>query len=450
MKKFTSLVFVLLFTILAGCSQKSGNEPNGGVAAVVNGVEITKRQVEYLYQRSANPNMSPEESANLKRRILSDLIRLELLADKAKEMKLDNNPDYSMALYIAQKNVQAGLAEKKLAGNQSPVSPDQAESVVQNAPQLFAGRKLYIFEEVIFPGVNMPLLESLDAMATNGAPLSRLLDELKAKKKPFNNSLKALTSEQLPAPVLTVLNKLKPNTPQVVRSGEQASVILVLHDAIPAPLDGVPARRAAAAMIEANQRNQSLSKAMREMLDNAKITYYDEYAKTANGDSKLSALPVPDTEKVTRNLYKKIIFGSGLSASFILAIMMLTAVMRTFYSMSWLPKLWPGSTSAAEQTSQYDIRHTTTLSRRLYLFALMLLVAAIIILELLLVWDKLAILVLLAHIGGGIIVGVFASRLLNAGIARGWSRKTYTIIASLLTFLILVSVVLTIKTSSLL
>ncbi|RXK88927.1 peptidyl-prolyl cis-trans isomerase, EpsD family [Chlorobaculum sp. 24CR] len=449
MKKVTSLFFVLLFTILAGCSQKSGNEPNGGVAAVVNGVEITKRQVEYLYQRSANPNMNAEESANLKRRILADLIRLELLAGKAKEMKLDNNPDYSMALYTAQKNVLAGLAEKKLAGSQSPTSPDQAESVVQNAPQLFAGRKLYIFEEVVFPGVNMPLLESLDAMANNGAPLSRLLDELKAKKKPFNKTLKALTSEQLPSPVLTVLNKLQPNTPQVVRSGDKISVILVLHDAIPAPLDGVPARKAAGAMIEANQRNQSLSKAMREMLDNAKITYYDEYAKTADGNSKLSALPVPDTEKVTRNLYKKIIFGSGLSASFILAVMMLTAFMRTFYSMLWLPKLWPGSTSSAEQTAKYDIRHTATLSRQIYLFALMLLIAVVIIFELLLVWDKLAIPVLLAHIAGGIIVGVFASRLLNAGIARAWSRKTYMFIASLLALLILVDIIATIKLSAL-
>ncbi|AAM71948.1 MAG TPA: peptidyl-prolyl cis-trans isomerase, EpsD family [Chlorobaculum sp.] len=449
MKKITSLFFVLLFAILVGCSEKSAQESNSGVAAVVNGVEITNRQIDYFYQRTAMPGMSAEDSANLKRRILSDLIRIELLAGKAKEMKLDNNPDYSMALYAAQKNVLAGLAERKLAGNQAPVTPDQAESVVQNAPQLFAGRKLYVFEEVIFPGVDMPLLESLDAMATNGAPLSGLLDELKAKKKPFNSSLKALTSEQLPAPILAVLNKLKPNTPQVVRSGDKVSVILVLHDAIPAPLEGDPARRAAAAMIEANQRNQALSKAMQELLDNAKITYYNEYAKTADGKDKLSALPVPDANKATRELYKKIILGSGLTASFTLTIMMLTAVMRTFYSMLWLPRLWPGSANDAERTATFDIRHTTPLSRQIYLFALLLLIAVVIIFELVLVWSKLAILAMLAYIAGGIIVGVFASYLLNVGISRGWSRKTYMLIASFIAFLILVCVVLTIKMSSL-
>lgn len=39
--------------------------------------------------------------------------------------------------------------------------------------------------------------------------------------------------------------------------------------------------------------------------------------------------------------------------------MMLTAVMRTFYSMLWLPRLWPGSANDAERTATFDIRHTT-------------------------------------------------------------------------------------------
>gem|GEM_PF-1604676 len=449
MKKVTSLFFILLLTFIAGCSHQTAKDSDSDVAAVVNGIEITKRQVEYLYQRAAKPGMSVEQSANLKRQILSELVHTELLAGKAKTMDLDDTPDYAMALYTAQKNVLAGLAEKKLAGNQSPASPDQAQSVVLNTPQLFAGRKLFVYEEVLFPGVDMPLLKTLDAMAVGGAPLGRLLDELKAKKIPAKKTLIALTSEKIPPPVLSVLSQIKPNTPQVIANkGGKVSMILLLRNAYPTPLEGAPAKRAAMEMIAANQRNAAMSKAMSELLDNAKITYHGEYAKTADGESKLSALPVPDTKKAAKDLSNKIILGSGLSASFILAVMMFTAVMRTFYSMIWQPRLWPGSGNPADQLPHYDIRHTATLSRRLYLFAVMLLIAAVLLFEILLLWNKLTILVLLAWIAGGVVAGVIASRLLNIGIAQEWTRTTYAVIASVLAFCILVGAVLTIKVSS--
>jgi len=78
-----------------------------------------------------------------------------------------------------------------------------------------------------------------------------------------------------------------------------------------------------------------------------------------------------------------------------------------------------------------------------------LLIAAVLILEVLFLWNKLPILAILACFAGGIIAGVIASRLLNVGIVRGWSRKTYTIIASLLALMTLVDALATIKMSSL-
>lgn len=450
MKKVTPLFAILMFIILAGCSHEPPKGSDSGVVAVVNGVEITRQQVEYLYQRSAVPGVSKEESANLKRRILADLVRIELLAGKASEMKLDKTPDYSMALYTAQKNVLAGLAESRLAKNQSSITSEQAESVVQNTPQLFAGRKLFVYDEVLFPGVDMPLLESLDKMASNGATLNTLLDVLNAKKIPFRKTLIALSSERIPPSVLSILSQLKRDTPQLIaRKGDKISMILVMRNAYPAPLEGEQARRAATAMLEANLKNQALSKAMSKLLDNAKITYYDEYAKTADGNKTLAPLPVPDTKTVTRKLYKSIYLGSGLAVSLILSVMMITAVMRTFYSMLWLPILWPDATTSANRAQHYDIRQTATLTRRLYLLGLMSLIGVALIFEILFLWNKLAVLALLGWTAGGIIAGVIASRLLNAGIIRARSRKTYMIIASFLAVLILVSVVMTIRLSHL-
>ena len=448
MKKLTSLLFALLLAILAGCSQQTAKESDTGVAAVVNGTEITKRQVEYLYQRSARPDMSDAESANLKRRILADLVRLELLAGKGKEMKLDNSPDYNMAVYTAQKNVLAGLAESKITGSQPPVTADQAESIVQNTPQLFAGRKLFVYEEVLFPGVDMSLLQSLDAMAMSGAPLTRILDELKAKKIPFNKTLIALTSEKIPPQILDMLGKLKQNTPQVVAGkGDKISMILVLRDAYPTPLEGEQARRAATAMIALNQQNVAMAKAMNEVLNSAKITYYGEYLKKADGKSKLLALPEPDAEKTTQELRKKILLGAGLSVSFILALMMVTSIMRTLFSMTWLPPLWFGSSASVDQ-QHYDIRATATLARQISIGVLVLIIAIVLIFEVRLLWNRLDILVLSGSMATGIIAGIIASRLLNFGISQAWSRNTYMIIATILGVLVLCCVVLTLRISA--
>ena len=393
--------------------------------------------------------MSEAESANLKRRILADLVRLELLAGKGKEMKLDSSPDYNMALYTAQKNVLAGMAESRITGNQPQITADQAQSVVLNTPQLFADRKLFVYDEVLFPGVDMSLLESLDAMAMSGAPLTRLLDELKAKKIPFNKTLIALTSEKIPPFVLDILGKLKQNTPQVVAGkGDKISMILVLRDSYPTPLEGDAARRAAMGMIASNQKNVAMAKAMNDVLNSAKIAYYGEYLKKADSKSNLVALPTPDTEKTAQKFRKNILLGSGLSASFILAVMMVTAIMRTLYSLAWLPQLWFGSSSGVEQGQHFDIRVTSTLARRLYLVAMVLLIAVAIMFDIRLLWSKIDALFLFSGIAFGIIAGLIASRLLNIGLFQEWSRKTYVIIASLLGVLVLVSVVITLRMSA--
>jgi EpsD family peptidyl-prolyl cis-trans isomerase len=440
MKKLFSLFFILLLGALAACSQESGKESESGVAAVVNGVEITNRQVEYLYQRSAVPDMSAEQSADMKRRILSDLVRIELLAGKAKEMSLDKSPDYSMELYATQKNVLAGLAEHKLANTQTPPSLANAESVVLNTPQLFSGRKLFVYDEVLFPAVDMSLLVSLDAMAMKGEPLSRLIDELKTKKIPFNKTLKALTSERIPSPVLSILSTLKPGVPQVVRNANKISIILELHDAIPAPLEGIAAKKAALAMIEASRNNVTLSKAMEELLDNAKITYYGEYSKTAKDNKKLSALPSPDKAKINNKLYHTIYLGVMISTSIVLGIVMFTAVMRSFYNILWLPRLWPSQASANSQTSFYEIRYATPIPHIIYLLALVLLTAAAVGYEIMFLRYQLSILVLIACVVFGIIAGIFASRLLNVGVSLRWSKTTYIIVASVLVVTTLASV----------
>jgi len=422
---------------------------NGSIAAVVNGVEITNRQVEYLYRRAAVPGMNARDSLNLKRRILRDLVRIELLAGKAREMQLDKSPDYSMALYAAQKRVLAGFAEKRIIKEgASAVSAEEAEAVVLSNAHLFADRKLFVYDKVMISSGDVSLLESLDAMIQNGAALKQLLDELNVRKIPFKKTVKAQTSEKIPSPLLAVLQNLKPDLPQVVNTESKVSILLLLHDVIPVPLEGESATKAATVMIMTQHKARALSKTMGDLVDGAAITYYGEYAAQVDDNQQFEALPVPDHSRVTRKRYKDLAMGLVLSGSFLLAVLALTALMRTFYSKLWLPRLWPQSSRGKIGNSCAAPPNWVPWSYRFYLFVMAVLVLGALGMEVVAVWAKIPLWGLLGGVAGGVVVGVLLSRVYQLDFVRQCSRKAYSLLVGVLTVPILLAVLVMFRLSS--
>ncbi|NTU53372.1 MAG: peptidyl-prolyl cis-trans isomerase, EpsD family [Chlorobiaceae bacterium] len=435
MKKFRFL-FIALFIALVACTQETGKSSDGRVAAMVNGVEITKRQVDYIYKRSATTGMSEAESANLKRRILSDLVRVELFAGKAKEMQLDQGPDYAMALYASQKTMLAGFAEKKLAGNPS-ISPQEAEVIVKNNPQIFSGRKIFFYDEIVIPGVDQQLLESLSAKVKNGSSLSQLLDELKTRKLPFNQAMKSLTSENIPPVILSILNRLQPGRPQLINAGNKVTIILCIRYADFVPLLGEQARNSAISLIAQQQRTAALSKSMNDLLNSAKITYYDEYSVKVTGNQQQSALPVPDVKKTQNKLGKTILAGVGLFLQLILSVMALTALMRSFYSKLWLPRLWPDYEVSDETRGSFHTRYQASLLTRFYLAGMTVLIIGTLGVEMRFLLGKTPIWMIPASMLAGAGAGIFLSRLYSLEVFRKWPRKNYLIALAVLTMPIL-------------
>ena len=128
MKSF--FVFFLFAFVIAGCSPHAGDGSDGRVAAVVNGVEITQREVDFLYQRASAPGASESVKRDQRRSILAGLVRAELLAQQAAKMKLDQSPEFPIALYNARRGVLAGLAEAKIVSTAKPLSQETIQTVV--------------------------------------------------------------------------------------------------------------------------------------------------------------------------------------------------------------------------------------------------------------------------------------------------------------------------------
>jgi EpsD family peptidyl-prolyl cis-trans isomerase len=277
-----SLLIVSLCALtLAGCDPRSDKNEDGRVSAVVNGVEITRREVDFVGRKST---LSGSEREAERRRTLAFLVRNELLARKASEMKLEKSPDFIVALYEARRNLLAGMAEQHIAAQAGKVSPGSVGKFIAENPRFFSQRKLLVYDQVIIPGVDEFFLNSLNDDADRGFSLDQLLDKVGAKKMPFRRSMQALTTDQIDPGILSVLSNLSLNRPRIARVGTKFSLVLMLRATVPMPLEGNAAIQAATGILQEQQRKMELSKTLTKAIDSAKITCFGEFASCKSGN----------------------------------------------------------------------------------------------------------------------------------------------------------------------
>ena len=425
-----SLFFFLILTFtIAGCSQHAGNGVNGRIAAVVNGVEITQREVNFLYQRTAPPGADESVARNQRRTILAGLVRAELLSQQASKMRLDQSPDFLIAMHDARRRVLAGLAEEEIASKARQVSPEIVKTIISNNPNLFAQRKLLVYDEVLIQGVNVPFLQSLNASAAKGVSLSGLLAMVQAQKIPFRRATRTLTTDQMEPAIVKVLSNAKVNVPVVARVEDKFSMILMLHTVVPVPLEGPAAEQSAANMLNNQQRAIAFSNKMRAVVDASKITYFGEYRPDAPGTKgrpQAVALPMADPERAQSIIRHQIAGVVSLCLSFTAAMLLLFASKSILSGTLWLPKLWPAPERNAPTNSSaafnYHVYRVSFLVQ-LALFLVTGLSLLAIGYNLLLLWDILAFWMIVCSIIAGLLIGTGASHLyVRSGVHR-WAEK---------------------------
>ena len=394
---------------------------------MVNGVEITQREVDFLYQRTAAPGADSLTIFNQRRSILAGLVRAELLAQQATKMKVDQSPEFVIALHDARRRVLAGLAEEKIASTAKAVSPETVQQIISDNPNFFADRKLFVYEEILVSGVDLPLLQSLNASAGRGASLTQLLDAVKAKATPFQRTTKTLTTDQIDPGLLKVLNTLKPNMPVVARVENRFSMILMLHTVLPIPLEGKTAEFAAANLANTQQRNVVFSQKMRAVLDGSKIIYFGEFKPDAvapKWKKQAVALPVPDAVRAQEQLIQQVKLASSLAISFTAAMLLFFVAKCILVGKLWLPRLWPAPKQKIASSKSYDY-HVYPATRKNKLLVLVIGASGFLPLayHLRLLWDAIPFWMIPLTLIIGILVGTGVSYLFGLQLLKEWAKK---------------------------
>jgi parvulin-like peptidyl-prolyl isomerase len=111
----TTILVVVAAVLFTACNKTGGAAGNGEVAATVNGKNITMAEVDTLLSQQARgqqSQMSPLELAAARMQILDELIKQEVLFQRAEKEKLLPTED-EITQTINQQKLQAGMTEEQ-------------------------------------------------------------------------------------------------------------------------------------------------------------------------------------------------------------------------------------------------------------------------------------------------------------------------------------------------
>lgn len=338
------------------------------IVAIVNGVEITRKELDFLYARTSPPNLPPEVALERKKAILTELISSEALAQKAVEAQLEKTADFEMQMNIARRSALAEKVELELVRKGPKVSQQNALDYINTNPTMFAERQLLTLERLNLVKTDEALLDRLDKASDNGAGLSKiekLAQESRAdtRRQVFNSY-----SDRMEAKLLKVLLD-KPYKPVVIKFNDDPTraTVLFVHSAVPAPLTGQQAMQAATIALASRQSQASKQQGSQAIAGAAKVVFYGEFAGTQLPASSQAAGNVNIDQLFSKpmTLKRKLAIGAALAGSMTLLLLtLLTArrywkgdaagspgkVMQTLQGLPLVGSLF-GKPSAAEKLS---------------------------------------------------------------------------------------------------
>ena len=269
--------------LTAGCHK---NAPQGQVAAMVNGKEVTLQEVNTELQAQNVPDNADKQT--VQRALLQRVIDRKLLVSAAEDKGIDKTPDY-----LAQKRRLEELllaqtyAKQQLATVPVPTQAD-IDKFMADHGNVFSQREMLQLDQIRFaPPPNTKALAALQQDHSLNA-VAATLTGLGIK---FDRAQAGLDTGQLPFQVLQKINKMPAGEPFVIPQPGMVTVNVLLGRK-PIPIDMTKARPAAVAQWREQKFGEIINKQIASLRSGAKITYQPGFAPPKPGD-KPAAAPKP-------------------------------------------------------------------------------------------------------------------------------------------------------------
>lgn len=265
---------LLAALVLAGCGGKAAS---GAAAAKVNGEVISQGQIDFALAQQRG--LKPEQGEAASRQVLDRMIELELAAQKAAELKLENHQGVQMALEMARREILAKAFSERVGESVPKPTAEDIEKVYQERPLLFRDRRIYNLQELGIearPEQHDELRQRL-ASAQN---IGEFVEQLRRGGFRFSANQVVRTPEQLPAATLEQAARLRAGQAFTVAVPNGLNVVL-LAAVSPQPATLDQARPAIEQLLLQERRQKALADEMKTLRAAAKIEFEGKFAGKA-------------------------------------------------------------------------------------------------------------------------------------------------------------------------
>ncbi len=168
-KTFSFMLLASAAISLAACGNGgSGSVPEGQTIATVDGKDVTIHELN-AELKGANLPSGPQRKV-IEQAALQRIIDRKILADLARDKKLDDSPEFQLLKQRAEEAVLVELLQQNMASQTKKPTLQEAKTFIAGNPTLFANRKILTVDQLLFP------VPSDQAKLRELAPLKTLTD----------------------------------------------------------------------------------------------------------------------------------------------------------------------------------------------------------------------------------------------------------------------------------
>lgn len=292
----TLAILVLSSLVMTACGERPPEKKAATqVAAKVNGGEVSVHQINFVLQRMPNIPQAQIEAA--KHQVLENLVDQELAVQQALEAKLERTPEVMQALETARREVLARAYLEQAANAKAKPGTEDIKRYYAEHPELFANRKIYRLEEVIFASTPENLASVKDQLA-KGRTTAEIVTSLKAAGVELGGGVSVKSAEQLSLDLVPKLAAAKEGQSQVIENGPRAAIVTVLG-AKSEPIDEAKATPVIESFLNNKQKAELAREAIKQLREKGKIEYVGEFAVTQPADKAAGSKDAAISKGVT-------------------------------------------------------------------------------------------------------------------------------------------------------
>jgi EpsD family peptidyl-prolyl cis-trans isomerase len=296
--KWTHGAALLACIAVSGCGLIGGGSkaPKGQVVATVNGEEITVTELNR--ELAGASSTDPKERKAIEQAALQSIITRKLVAQTAKEQKLDKTQDYAQQEMQAKEAMLVGAMQRKIATTIVNPTRTEAEKFVADHPNMFAQRKVMVVDQIVVGKFDQNLMKEFEPMTT----LAQIEAVLEREKLDFQRTTTVLDTLNAPEGLTDTLMKLPPGEIFIFPRGNAVFVNQIRESQV-LPFTGERAINYALAGLKSMRTQEAIAKQVESIRKGAeeKITYNDKYkpekpkpgAKPAAGAAPAAPAPAP-------------------------------------------------------------------------------------------------------------------------------------------------------------